>query len=418
MILLATLERLTASLGREAVEEHERLDIDGAEPTVTIRPADGEALARALGELSACGLAALVKGGGNRLGLGNLLNRGEVLLSSQRLRGVDELDTDNGVCHVRAGTPLSEVRAAARAGGWELPLDAPGAGATAGGVVAAAAVGPRAQGFGLPRNLVLGLEVALASGERTRCGGRVVKNVSGYDLNKLYTGSLGTLGVIEGAWLRLCPIPERTLVLEAAGSSLDGVCERGLAAARRPTARAAAIAASARTPTGRDVRLVVELAGDARNVEYDAAWLEQHCGARPAEGGALDQVRALQAACPGPSGLRFRIDALPSSLEPALAQLCGSSATVLAYPGLGLLYAEVALEGERQPEAVDAAFRRAARTARAAGGGFVCEAAPAWAKRGRDVFGEEPAALPLMGALKRSFDPGGVLNPGRFAGRI
>jgi glycolate oxidase FAD binding subunit len=322
------------------------------------------------------------------------------------------------MCQVRAGTPLSELRAAVRAGGWELPLDAPGAGATVGGVLAAAAVGPRAQGFGLPRDLVLGLEVALASGERTRCGGRVVKNVTGYDLNKLYTGSFGTLGVIEGAWLRLRPLPERTAVLEAAGSNLDGICERGLAAARLPSARAAAIAASARNPTAREVRLVVELAGDARSVEHDAAWLEGQCEARPVESGALDQVRALQAAEPGSSGLRFRIDALPSHLEPALAQLCGVSATVLAYPGLGLLYAEVALEGERQAEEVDAAFRRIARTARAAGGGFVCEAAPPWAKRGRDVFGEAPAALPLMAALKRRFDPDGVLNPGRFAGRI
>jgi glycolate oxidase FAD binding subunit len=294
---------------------------------------------------------------------------------------VDEFDPDEGVCHVRAGTPLAELRASVRAGGWELPLDAPGSGATVGGVVAAAAVGPRAQGFGLPRDLVLGLEVALASGERTRCGGRVVKNVTGYDLNKLYTGSFGTLGVIEGAWLRLRPLPERTAVLEAAGSNLEGVCERGLAAARLPSARAAAIAASAQSPTGRDVRLVVELAGDARSVEHDAAWLEEHCEALPADGAALDRLRGLQAAGPGPSGLRFRIDALPSRLEPALAQLCGVSATVLAYPGLGLLYAEVALESERRPEDVDAAFRRAARTARAAGGGFACEAAPAWAKR-------------------------------------
>ena len=88
MIPRATLERLTDALGREAVEEHEHLEIDGAEPTVTIRPADGEALARTLAALGSCGLAALVKGGGNRLGIGNLPSRGEVLLSSAGLRAI------------------------------------------------------------------------------------------------------------------------------------------------------------------------------------------------------------------------------------------------------------------------------------------------------------------------------------------
>ena len=418
MIPRASLEQLTAALGHEAVEQHEPLEIDGARPELTLRPPDGEVLGRALRALGACGLAALVEGGGNRLGFGNLSSRGEVRLSSRRLRGVEEFDPDEGVCHVRAGTPLAELRAAVRAGGWELPLDAPGSGATVGGVLAAAAVGPRAQGFGLPRDLVLGLEVVLASGERTHCGGRVVKNVTGYDLNKVYTGSFGTLGVIEGAWLRLRPLPESTAVLEAEPSSLDGLCELGLAAARRASARAVAIAASARTPTERELRLVVELAGDARSVEGDAAWLAQQGGARPAEVGALDRVRALQGARPGASRLRFRISALASRLEPALAQLCAVSANVLVYPGLGLLYADVSLEGERDPEEVGAAFRRIARTARAAGGGFACEAAPAWAKQGRDVFGEPPAALELMAALKRRFDPTGLLNPGRFAGQI
>ena len=226
----------------------------------------------------------------------------------------------------------------------------------------------------------------------------------------------GSLGVIEGAWLRLRPRPERTAVFEASGSRLDGVGELGLAAARRATARAVAIAVCVRG-SERDVRFTVELAGDAASVERDAAWVEEHCDAQPAEPVAVDRMRDLQRCGPDPSGLRFRIDALSSRLQLALEQLCDRCESVLVYPGLGLLYADVPLD-RADDGVVESAFRFAARTARAVGGGFVCESAPAWAKRGRDVFGDVSATLPLLKALKQCFDPGRVLNPGRFAGGL
>jgi glycolate oxidase FAD binding subunit len=414
MLPLESLERIAAAVGDDAVEEHAALEVDGTALTVTLRPADGEAVARALAALGACGLAALIRGGGNRLDIGNLPSREGVLLSTERLSGVDEFDPGEGVCHARAGTRLAAAQAIVGPHGWEFPLDAPGVTATVGGVLAAAAVGPRAQGHGRPRDLVLGLEVALASGERTHCGGRVVKNVTGYDLNKLYTGSFGSLGVIEGAWLRLRPRPERTVVFESRGSGLDGAGERGLAAARLATARAVATTVCVRG-SERDVRFTVELAGDAASVERDAAWVEEHCDAHAAEAVVLDGVRELQLRGPDASGLRFRIDALPSRLQLALELLCKRCEGVLVYPGLGLLYADVPL-ARADDGAVDSAFRFAASTARAVGGGFVCESGPVWAKRGRDVFGDVSATLPLLEALKQRFDPGGILNPGRFAG--
>ncbi|MDH3213331.1 MAG: FAD-binding oxidoreductase [Myxococcales bacterium] len=410
------MQRIAAALGEEAVEEHPARELDGLAVAATLRPADGEAVARALEAVGACGLAAVVKGGGNRLGIGNLPNREALFLATERLSGVDEFEPAEGVCHARAGTRLAAADAIVRPHGWEIPFDAPGETATVGGVIAAAAVGPRAHGHGRPRDLVLGLEVALASGQRTHCGGRVVKNVTGYDLNKLYTGSFGSLGVIEGAWLRLRPLPERTAVFEASASRLEGVGARGLAAARRATARAVAIAVSVRGAEC-DVRFAIELAGDAPSVERDAAWIEEHCDARAAEAGAVDRMRALQGRDAEAFGLRFRIDALSSRLEPVLAQLCGRCTSVLVYPGLGLLFADLRLDRADAGQ-VDSAFRFAARSARAGGGSFVCESAPAWAKQGRDVFGAAASALPLIESLKQRFDPGRILNPGRFAGGI
>ncbi len=409
-----SLAGLSDALGADVLCEHAPTALDGVELAATLVPRDPPELARALAALSRLSLGAVVRGGGSGLAIGNPPRRAALWLSTERVSGIDELDAGEGVCHALAGTPLSTLREAARNQGWELPLDAPGAAATLGGALAAAEVGPRSQGFGRPRDLVLGLEVALAHGERTRCGGRVVKNVTGYDLNKLYTGSFGTLGVIEGAWLRLRPLPERTLVLETSCDELEGACAIGLAAARCHTARAAALV----LPEALPFSLVVELAGDAPSVERDADALAEETGAVPAAPQALGRLRALQSATPGAEGLRFRLALLPSRLAPALASLRAFGFELLAYPGLGLVWAAYPSVAPDPRNAADVAWSRVARVARQAGGSFRLEAAPPWAKRGRDVFGEPGPALPLIAALKRRFDPDGVLNAGRFVGQL
>jgi glycolate oxidase FAD binding subunit len=408
-VTAAVFERLAAALGEGALGPAPACAPLGVQPAAALEPADAEGLARAVAALGALGLAALVRGAGTHSGVGNLPSRADVLLSTRRLAGILELDSGEGVCRVRAGTPLSELRAAANARGWELPLDAPGRGSTVGGVLAAAALGPRAQGYGLPRDLVLGLDVVLGDGTLTRCGGRVVKNVTGYDLAKLYTGSLGTLGVIAAAWLRLRPRPERVRAFEADPADADTAGALGLEAARRPTARAAAVALA----PGSTPRLVVELAGDAPAVESDAAWLARHLRAREAGPEALDALRRVQADAPGADGLRFRLALRPSRLAGAASALAQAGAGVLLYPGLGLAFA---LFARAEGDAARRAFDAVASLAREAGGSWVLEAGPPAARAARDAFGEAAALLPLTRALKQRFDPAGVLNPGRQLG--
>lgn len=403
---------LGEAVGADGFEEHAPLELEGAQLEATLRPCDGAALARVLALLARFDLPALVRGGGSRMSLGNPASAARVLLETGALAGVDEFDAGEGVCHAGAGTRLEDLRAKVRAGGWELPLDPPGRSATLGGVLAAAAVGPRALGFGTPRDLVLGLEVVLGSGERTRCGGRVVKNVTGYDLNKLHTGALGSLGVIEAAWLRLRPMPARVTVLEARPAQLEAGCAAGLAAARRISTRAVALRdcepGSAEAP-----RLVVELAGDEPSVARDAEWLRRALGAEETGVEALDEARALQSA----PGLRIRLHCLASHMETALASLREEGTTLLAYPGLGLLYA-VTRPAPDDAAATQRRFERAAEAARTAGGHAVLEQAPIDARRGFDVFGGAEALLPLHRSLKSRFDPAGILNPGRFLGQL
>ena len=389
--------------------------IDGVQPRWGLHPKDGPALAEAVSALRENGLAAIVRGGGNRLAQGNPPTRGDVLLSMERVSGIEELDADEGVCRARGGTALSEIREAANASGWELPLDAPGAGATLGGVVAAAATGPRAHGFGAPREILLGLDVVLGTGERTRCGGRVVKNVTGYDLAKLYTGSLGTLGVIEAIWLRLCPLPERVVCYALETSGIADACRVGLQASRRASVRAVALASSAS-----GARVALELAGQEAAVQHDGHWLSREFGARQSDVAALDELRGLQLLRGEAPELRFRFSILASRFEKSAVALTAAGAAILAHPGRGLLEASFPVGASREDdgEGSAAAYRVAAELASSGGGGFSIAAAPRWVKEEHDTFGAPREQIALFRALKESFDPDAVLNPGRMAGGL
>jgi glycolate oxidase FAD binding subunit len=416
-----SLEALRAALGDRAVALHEPVAVDGVSLTATFRPGDGEELAAGLRVLSERGMAALVCGGGTRLCQGNRLRRADLALEVTGLEGILELDAEDGVVHVRAGTEIAALRALVRVEGWELPLDPPGDGTSVGGALASAAVGPR---FAQPRQIVLGLGVVLASGARTRCGGRVVKNVTGYDLAKLYTGSFGSLGVIEAAWLRLRPLPERSLFLAAALPEGAKGFERALAAARRPSARVAALVdralgAAIDPATAREGSvLLLELAGDESLVKADRRQLVERTGAREVDEVMVERLRSVQAGIFHPGGLRFRISSLPSRVGEAAERLARDGGAVLAYPARGLLYARFPVGLASDEGAVAAAERSARLAADAGGGGFVIEDAPDWAKQGRDVFGDPGPLLPLFRELKRQYDPKGVLNPGRFAGHL
>lgn len=353
-----------------------------------LRPSSPEEVSGLLRESAAQGRRLLVRGGGTRLGIANVAAPADAALDLRDLRGVFELDPEEGVVHVAAGTALSVVAAEAHAAGFELPLDPPGAAATVGGSLAAAAPGPR---FPLARDAVLGLGVVLATGEITRNGGRVVKNVTGYDLAKLHIGAFGGLGVIVSAWLRLRPKPERVCVLARKDESLARVLE----VSRLATARAAAF---------EDGVLILELAGDEPAVEADRARVPD------LEEWGDPALEALRVAQDAPVRVRTRVAALRSRIADASVPLREAGARILSYPGSGLLYAAFDRE-EGALEATQAA-------ARVGGGPWRLERAPDAMRATVDVFGELDAAqLKLHRALKEQYDPAGILNAGRCAGR-
>ena len=413
---MSTSEAALLALARDVgtdldLDRHAPVSLDGVPVGVTLRPRGGDALARTLRALAERRLAVVPVGGARHLELGNLPRRVDALLSTDLLDGVDACERAEGVCHAGAGTRLGALRARVAEAGWELPLDAPDD-ASVGGAIAAGAIGPRCAAFGAPRDVVLGLEVVLGSGERTHCGGRVVKNVTGYDLPKLYTGSCGSLCVIEGAWLRLRPRPQRTRVFRLPERRAADALARGIAISRLDSVRVCALRGAASA----GLRGIVELAGAEATVERDASLLASDHGASDAGADALDDAREPRRPA-GAFAACFRIPALPGQLAAVLAAL-GPGAAVLVHPGLRLVYAAFALASADDSAGAARAFDAAAAAARAAAGSFRCESAPPAAKRGRDVFGPAGDELALVRALKSRFDPHGVLSPGRFAGCV
>lgn len=414
------LERASEAWARalgDGFSRHDPDAFDGVAIGVTLRPPDAGALAEVLRVASAHDVAVLVRGGGTNLACGNALRRAGAWLDTRRLSGIRTLDAEEGVARADAGTPLATLREAVADTGWELPLDPPGAQSTLGGALSAAASGPR---FGHPRDVVLGLDVVLADGSSTRCGGRVVKNVTGYDLAKLYVGAFGSLGVLASAWLRLRPRPEAQAVLAAPLPAGDAATGPALVAARLGSARVAAcldpaLAAAALPGAGPGAHLVVELAGDAGAVAADREALARDTGAEPVPAETVDRVRALQAEPAPEDGLRVRVSSLPTRWAAAAAECRGAGASVLAYPGRGLLFAQWPL-ADAEGDGPDRALAAARHAARVGGGTFRLDAAPARVRAGREVFGDPGEELPLLRALKARFDPRDLLNPGRFAG--
>ncbi|OIV36637.1 hypothetical protein BIV57_15140 [Mangrovactinospora gilvigrisea] len=369
---------------------------------VVLRPADaGEAVeavlegAKARGRLRIAGAGTAAEWGGMRP------DPDAAVLSTERLRGVVDHQPDDMVLVVRAGTPLAELAPELAAHGQRLALDPARAeeGATVGGLLATADAGPLRQLHGGPRDLVLGVTVVLADGTAARSGGRVIKNVAGYDLAKLLSGSLGTLGLVVELAVRLHPVPEAT-----ATWAVPCADRAALAVARRAEAAGAEPAAMqwADLGDGSEPRLLLRFeGGEGALTERLAAVAEVLPAGRALRGDAEDAAWAATAAAV--RGGAFRVTAAPGAFP--LVDAVPAGTVRVREVGGGV---ETVAPGETSVvDAYRAAADPVGRTLmphrRSAGG----------------VVLADPATLPVRTALKRALDPEGRLpgplsSPARF----
>jgi glycolate oxidase FAD binding subunit len=299
------------------------------------------------------------------------------------------------VAVVEAGTRCGRLDQLLAGHGQEWPVDAP-AEATVGGVVAAAASSPRRLAVGPVRDLVLEVELVTGAGRRVRAGGRTVKNVSGYDLCRLVTGSLGTLGVLTQVALKLRPRPRARRTLLAPG---------GLE-------RAAELLATVPLPTAllvTDAHIELRLEGWPRDLEEQTRLAGKALGgdAEPREDVAFPLRRpwsdapVVVEAAVAPSRLPELVEVV-EALGGGGAAL-GGAAPWGALAGVGICWVGL-------PDAGEGLARLRRRAAELGGIAPVV--------RGPGGLGAAPPAAAVQRRLKDAFDPGGILAPGRFWGEL
>ena len=377
--------------------------IDGMTPRTVSLATNEREVVDAIRGANERGEAIVISGGATRLGVGDPPARYDLALDLSAVRGIVEYEPDDLVATVRAGTTLAELAAALTPRGQRWPVE-PGLPerATVGGTLASAAGGPSRPRYFHPRDWVIGARVVLGDGTAVRSGGRVVKNVTGYDLTRLWSGTFGTLVAIVELTLKLTAIPDRTVSLVAdVDVAAAFAIAKELHASGLPIDALAIVAGDAVQALGTrsDAALLVRLAGPAAAVRRLGREIRQRVQCHDVANDVWDRVAAL----PLETKWTARVS-WPAAMPPAI-QFAGYDAVV--YPGNSTAYLLRSIDR--------AAFGKVRGSLEAAGGLAVLERASAEYKRDAGgAWGAPRVPLAIARALKERFDPRGVLAPGRM----
>jgi glycolate oxidase FAD binding subunit len=410
----AVADALTAACGSERVRPASPADaVNGILPRYVVRPADAASVRAVVEATARLGLAVVPRGAGTKLDWANRPRQLDVLVDVGDLAAIVEHTPADLVVTVQAGRRLGDLQAALASSGQCLGLDDPVGGSTIGGLVATALSGPRRVSYGAVRDLLIGVTVVRPDGALAHGGGRVIKNVAGYDLCKLFAGSFGTLGIMTEAVFRLHPLPEAAAFVQVSYPN-TGTARAGLRAAIGSPLVPAAVEVECTVPAG-SVQVTVLLEGSARGVPSRVSRLAALLGAGASEVRRPDGWGQL----PGLSTIRMtsQLDALPDLLADAAraAADAGIEARVRGSAAAGILY--VGFDCDLPPGTV-AAYLAALRSACGRAGGFATLVrAPENVRDAVDGWGPVPG-LSIMRAVKKTFDPDGRFSPGRFVGGI
>lgn len=398
----------------------------GVQPGAAFEPESVEEAAAAMGQCARDGLRVGFIGGGTELGLGVRPERLDAVIRTRRLARIVEHAPSDQIVIAEAGVTLASLQTAVATHRQRLALDPPlPERATIGGIVATSAFGPRRMRYGSVRDIIIGISMIRADGTAARGGGKVVKNVAGFDLPKLMCGSLGTLGMIATATFRLHPLPEASETLRLTGATagdVRGLVARIKAAQLEPTSLVAVARADA--PNFEiGVRFEGFRAGVVEQRDRFVALLRQEgrvsCELldEPAERAfwaAHDRLRTEPLFCAKIAALPAAVEAVAGEIAPALTETLGQ-AGFLWYPTLGLGFVAGA---PRDAQRVASGVGRARERLAVLGGSLVLHRAPAEVRALVEVWGPPPPALTLMRSVKERLDPERRLNPGRFVGGI
>lgn len=374
----------------------------GVEPALVAAPEDLAEAADVMRVAAEKGLAVVPRGAGTRLGWGAPPERCDLLIDTHRLDGLVEHTAGDLVAKAEAGLSMERLGQRLAERGQRLALDVPLPGSTVGGTIATGAAGPLRTLYGTPRALVIGLTIVRADGQVARSGGKVVKNVAGYDLGRLFCGSYGTLGLIVEATFRLHPIPAASAYVTCTVRGPEDAHDAVQTVLHSPAAPSAVEYTNPGTVT-------VLLEGVPGGVSARAGQTAGLLG---------ENAEITETAPEGwgryPDGTTLiDISAPPPSLRALLTMLGPDIAATWSASGHG----HVGLPPGMAPDEVADLLGRLRGVLARHHGHAVVRYAPEEVRGVIDLWGPVPA-LTLMRRVKDQFDPGHRLSPGRFAGGI
>ena len=390
--------------------------IDGVFPPTIIEPGTSEEVAPVLKVATEAGLHVIPRGGATKIDWGNPPRGADLIISTRRLNRIIEHAWADMTASVEAGCTVGQFQQTLAEHGQRLALDPlwPDR-ATIGGILATNDSGPLRIRYGSLRDLVIGVTLALPDGTLAKSGGKVVKNVAGYDLPKLATGALGTLGIITRAIFRLHPIAREIRSLsfsppdtQAMNAFLLAILDSKLV----PTGLQ--FRAGSSLPLQVDIRFegttagcdaqceqILKIAASCSRLEVQDAW----AAAERLWDGAPCVVKFSTL----PAELGALLDRIKKLTDP-LHLTCSVVAQAVGVGFLRLETADIAV--------FMAVLGELRQSLESRGGSLVLLRCPLQLKREVDVWGSAGDALPLMKNIKAQFDPTGTLNPGRFIGGI
>jgi glycolate oxidase FAD binding subunit len=437
MTAVAITEAITVGKIRPAAEPSHVLGNHGS---YEVFPETEEEIAAVLRAAHEHSLSVIPMGGGTKRGFGGTVDTADILLCLSSCRGIVEYSPGDMTVTIRAGTTIREIAEHLAVHGQMLPMDPSWPDdATIGGVVAAHDSGPKRLRYGSARDHVIGMRVVYPDGRIIRTGGKVVKNVAGYDMNKLFIGSMGTLGIISEITLKLRPIPPCQSLLLLTFSNSDFATIRSfvidfLDSTMEPVALEFLSPSLHETCGGRDgYALAIAFEDVEKAVRYQEEWVKAH-----APQGTEIQLHKQEEAAHwwsrfsrlAPSGVL-----LAGCAEPEMALKIGSrnldvleivkschdlgeryGLSVKAHGGPGHGISRVFVKGN---QALFASYLTEIRSLAESRGGYaVVQHASLDLRRELEVWGGKPAGFSLLQGIKRSIDPRNVLNPNRFVGGI
>ncbi len=415
--------------------------VDGRAPEAVVLPASKEEVAAVLVAAGEAQTPVIPWGGGTKMGIGAPPQRVGLVLALKRLARLLEHEPGDLTATVQAGMTLGALQRELGARGQWLSLDPAHADeATLGGIVSSNAAGPRRHLYGACRDLVIGLTVVTATGALVKGGGKVVKNVAGYDLPKLFVGAFGTLGVVVEVTVKLRPKPDtdrmvvaRFASLKEAGSAARAVMGSDLLPSALDlvdgeTLRALVLGG----PDG--AALLIGVDGIAEQVHWQCAEVERMLRLQGLVDARVLDAEARDAAWRGRGSLGrsafpetaavMKWVVLPAQVADVMeqgmgvAQRAGLPVAMAAHAGDGIIEAVLAGGAGADSAKVSDVLTEWRSLVRAVGGQALVESAPLAIKERVPVWDDPGPALRIMQRIKSQLDPAGLLNPGRFVGGI